>query len=86
MKNVDILDQEIKGITGRFILWVVGSVGTAIIFVLLTYFAIIRAITASESRILSEVKDMKNDQKVRDIQQDNEIDKKEEKLVFKTIR
>lgn len=70
---MDILDTQIKGMTGRVIIWLVSTVGIAIITVMGTYYSTKAQIKDSEVRIMSEIKGMKYDQRLTDTLQDIKI-------------
>lgn len=69
----DILDREIPGFTGRLILYIVGSAGSAIIFIMATYFSTTDQIKDSEHRIMAEIKGNRSEQILTDTIQNRDI-------------
>lgn len=69
----DILDREIPGFTGRLILYIVGSAGSAIIFIMATYFSTTDQIKDSEHRIMAEIKGNRAEQILTDTIQNRDI-------------
>lgn len=82
-REVDILDREIKGLTGRFILWMIGGVGSIIVFVMGTYFSTTDQIKESEHRLMAEIKGMKAEQRLVDTIQSRDIQDLQSKLALK---
>ncbi len=73
MQEMDILDTSIKGITARIIIWIVGSVGSAIVFVMLAWMGIVNTVKDSEGRIMSAMKDRDHKQEMTDTTQNRDI-------------
>lgn len=78
---MDILDTQIKGMTGRIIIWLLSTVGIAIITVMGTYYATKAQITSSEVRIMAEIQGMKLDQRLTDTLQNRDIGELQKKLL-----
>lgn len=80
-------ENEYLKLLANKIFW--AAIGGAItISVTLTafYFGIKIGINDLKSQMVLEIRDLKSDQKLRDQQQDNEIDKKQDKNIEYTIR
>lgn len=73
MKNMDILDTQIKGITGRIVIWLVSTACAIVISIMGTYYATKGQITELRSDIIIQnVKD-KADQRLTDTIQNNRL-------------
>ncbi len=73
MTKMDLFEIEIKGVTGKIVIWVVGSVGTAIVFVMVAWFNIVNTVQASETRIMSAMKDGDHKKEIVDTLQNRDI-------------
>lgn len=83
MSQMDLLDTTIKGVTWRFIIWLLCSVGTAIVFVLVTFFSTIATIKASETKIMMVIMEHKAEQRLVDTIQNRRLSDHDAKLAKK---